>query len=118
MDIGQLRDMLAQVQTGARVSTAVGEPVQVGDRVIIPVAEVSYGGGGGGGSGKGRSEMGEGGGGGGGGGVNVRPLGCWVIGPDDERWVPAIDVNRAIIIGGALASLLLLTIRVFVKRRR
>ena len=118
MDIGQLRDVLAQVQTGARVSTAVGEPVQVGERVIIPVAEVSYGGGGGGGGGKAPGEHGEGSGGGGGGGVNIRPLGCWVVGPVDERWVPALDVNRAVMIGGALIMLTLVTVRTIALRWR
>ena len=116
MDMAQFRDILSQVQAGARVSTAVGDPVQIGERVVIPVAEVSYGGGGGGGGGKGPNESG-GTGGGGGGGVSVRPLGCWVIGPDDERWVPALDINRAIVIGGGLAMLLLITIRMIVRRR-
>jgi uncharacterized spore protein YtfJ len=115
MDIAQL---LSQVQNGARVSTAVGDPVQVGDRVVIPVAEVAYGGGGGGGSGKANTEQAEGGGGGGGGGVRIRPLGCWVIGPDDELWIPSLDVNRMIMLGGAIFALLLVTIRTIALRRR
>lgn len=118
MDIGQIRDLLTQVQAGARVSTAVGEPVQVGDRVVIPVAEIAYGGGGGGGGGKApQVEQAEGSGGGGGGGVRVRPLGCWVIGPDYEQWLPAIDMNRAIVMAGGIAMLLLLTIRTIIRRR-
>ena len=118
MDIGQLGNLLSQVQAGARVTTAIGEPVPVGERVVIPVAEVMYGGGGGGGSGKTETEQAEGGGGGGGGGVRVRPLGCWVIGPDDERWVPALDINRLMIVGSAVLALLLLTVRVIITRRR
>ena len=51
MDIAQIRDLLTQIQQGARVSTAIGEPMQMGDRMIIPVAEISYGGGGGKGKG-------------------------------------------------------------------
>ena len=116
MDIGQFRDLLTQIQTGARVSTAIGEPVQVGDRIVIPVAEVSYAGGGGGGSGKAPAEQAEGSGGGGGGGVSIRPLGCWVVGPVDERWVPALDVNRAMMIGGALVVTMLLTVRAIMRR--
>ncbi|MHB9130492.1 MAG: spore germination protein GerW family protein [Armatimonadota bacterium] len=116
MDMSQVREILDQVQANARVSTAIGEPVQVGDRVVLPVAEVTYGGGGGGGAGKGNGQ-GEGSGGGGGGGVRVRPLGCMVIGPHDERWVPAIDLNKAIAIGGAVAMLLLVTLRALRKRR-
>lgn len=116
MDISQVRDLLTQVQTGARVSTAVGDPIQVGDRIVIPVVEVAYGGGGGGGAGKTPNEE-TGGGGGGGGGVRIHPLGCWVIGPDDERWVPAIDVNRVIVVAGTIATLLLLTIRGIFRHR-
>jgi len=118
MDIGQLRDLFSQVQAGARVSTAVGDPVQVGERVVIPVAEVAYGGGGGGGSGKVNTEQGEGGGGGGGGGMRIRPLGCWVIGPDEEIWVPAVDLSRLIVAGSAVLALLLITIRAIALRKR
>ncbi len=117
MEIGAIRDLLTQVQTGARVSTAVGEPVTVGERVIIPVVEVAYGGGGGGGGGKGEAETGEGSGGGGGGGVRLRPLGAWVIDQDSERWVPALDVNRLVLVAGTLAALLLVTIRIIATRR-
>ncbi|MEI7834082.1 MAG: spore germination protein GerW family protein [bacterium] len=115
MELTQVKDLLDQVQANARVSTVYGEPVQVGDRIIITVAEVQYGGGGGGGTGK-RQDKAEGGGGGGGGGVIVRPMGCLVIGKDEEKWVPVIDINRAIIIGGAIAVLLLTTIRALARK--
>ena len=118
MDMVQVRELISQFQVGARVSTAIGEPVTVGERVIIPVAEVAYGGGGGGGGGQLTQDQTAGSGGGGGGGVHVRPLGCWVIGPDEELWVPALDVNRIIIVGSAVFSLLLLTIRAIVKCKR
>lgn len=118
MDMAQVRDLLSQIQAGARVSTAVGEPVTVGDRVVIPVVEVAYGGGGGGGGGRmPEQEAAVGSGGGGGGGLRVRPLGCWVIGPDDERWIPAVDANRVIMMAGTLATLLFLTIRSIAKHR-
>ncbi len=118
MDLSQARDLLSQVQAGARVSTAIGEPVAVGERMVIPAAEVIYGGGGGGGSGKSaREQPAEGGGGGGGGGVRIRPLGCWVFDQDGERWVPALDVNRLVLIAGGVLSLLLLTARAFVRRK-
>jgi len=117
MDISQLKDLLSQVQAGARVTTAIGEPITVGDRVVIPVVEVAYGGGGGGGGGKAPSEQAEGGGGGGGGGVRIRPLGCWIIGPNSEIWQPAFDLNRVIMIGGAIAMMLLMTIRALSGRR-
>lgn len=115
MELSQVKELMDQVQANARVSTVYGEPVQVGERIIITVAEVQYGGGGGGGGGK-RKDEAEGGGGGGGGGVIVRPLGCMVIGKDDQRWVPVIDYNRAIIIGGALVVLLLTTVRALARK--
>ncbi|MHB9025680.1 MAG: spore germination protein GerW family protein [Armatimonadota bacterium] len=121
MDVTQIRDLLGQLQAGARVTTAVGEPVQVGNRVVLPVAEVSYGGGGGGGMGRMPARDGEpqtGGGGGGGGGISVRPIGCWVIGPDDERWLPAVDVNRGMLICGSIAMLGLLILKILVVKKR
>lgn len=117
MDITPVRDLLSQIQSSARVSTVIGEPVTVGERVVIPVVEVAYAGGGGGGSGQMlRTDHAEGGGGGGGGGVRVRPLGCWVVGPLEARWLPALDVNRIVMIGGAITLMTLLTIRALLKR--
>lgn len=120
MDICDIRDLFSQIQTGARVSTAIGEPVQMGERMIIPVAEVAYGGGGGGGGGTTPAQETtiEGRGVGGGGGVRVRPLGCWVIDPAGERWIPAIDVNRAILVGGTIITLAVITLRTIVLNRR
>lgn len=117
MDISQLRDLLAQIQNGARVTTAIGEPITVGERVVIPVVEVAYGGGGGGGAGKSPQAVdAEGRGGGGGGGVRIRPLGCWVIGPTEERWVPAVDTTRLMMVAGSFAMLLLITLRAITRR--
>lgn len=119
MDMTQIHDFLSQVQTNARVSTVIGEPVQTNDRMLIPVAEVVYGGGGGAGGGKSAEpQTAEGSGGGVGVGVRIRPLGCWVIDANGERWVPAFDVNRAILVGGTIVSLLLLTLRTIAKRLR
>ncbi len=114
--LSQIRDLLTQVQTGARITTAIGEPVQVGNRVIIPVAEVGYGGGGGGGGGKTPEAECEGLGGGGGVGVRIRPLGCWIISPTEERWLPAVDVNRLILVIGAVLMLGMVTVRAFARR--
>jgi len=118
MELTQIRDLLTQIQTGARVTSAIGEPVQIGDRVVLPVVEVRYGGGGGGGFGKASEhEKAEGSGGGGGGGVHIRPLGCWVISSKDERWIPALDINRVILAAGGILTLALLTIRAIARRR-
>jgi uncharacterized spore protein YtfJ len=83
------------------------------------VAQVAYGGGGGGGMGSPEADEGspeKAAGGGGGMGVRIRPLGCWVIGPKDETWLPAIDINRAIVIVAGLVCMILATVRVLAKR--
>lgn len=87
MELSVIRDLLTRGQASARVTTAIGDPVTVGDRVVIPVAEIIYAGSeGGGGGATAQADSGEGGG-GGGLHVQVRPLGCRGIGPGD-RWVP------------------------------
>ncbi len=161
MDLTQIRELLTQVQTGARVTTAIGDPVQIGNRVIIPVAEICYGAGGGGGgssmkaehqegcgchtgngeasaeaehnegcgchtgtgeaSAKAEYQEGCGGGGHGGSGAGaharIRPLGCWVISPNEERWLPAVDVNRLILVIGGVLMLGILTVRAIARHR-
>jgi uncharacterized spore protein YtfJ len=116
MELTDIRDLLSQVQGSARVSTAVGEPVQVGDRVIIPVAEVAFGGGGGGGATTETTQE-ENRGSGAGAGMRIRPLGCWSIGPDGERWIPALDINRLAVVGGIVAITLLWVLRGLARRR-
>jgi len=119
-DVTQLsavRDLLSQVQTGARVTTAIGEPIQVGDRQVIPAVKITYCGGGGGGGGTMREQQaGEGHGSGAGAGVRIRPLGCWIVGPQGEIWLPALDINRTFLIAGAIVMLFLLTIKALIRR--
>ncbi|MEK8224897.1 hypothetical protein NKG05_00050 [Oerskovia sp. M15] len=61
---------------------------------------------------------GEGAGGGGGYGVNVRPLGVYSVGPDGTRWHPAIDLNKVILGGQAVAVVLALVGGWVLGRRR
>ncbi|MET4226590.1 spore germination protein GerW family protein [Oerskovia enterophila] len=51
---------------------------------------------------------GEGAGGGGGYGMSVRPLGVYVVGPDGARWHPALDLNKVVLGGQAVAVVLAL----------
>jgi uncharacterized spore protein YtfJ len=83
---------------GARL--CYGEPVRVGDRVVIPVASVRAAGGGGFGSGDA-----EGSGGGGGGYLEARPLGFIDAGPEGSRFaaIPDPDATLRTIKGGATA---------------
>jgi uncharacterized spore protein YtfJ len=88
------QQVLTTAQEALSVRRVFGEPVQVKDTTIVPVARIS---GGGGGGGRGTEE------GGAGYGLNARPVGVYVINDGDARWRPAIDVNR-VILGGQLVA--------------
>ncbi|ROS77238.1 hypothetical protein [Cellulomonas sp. PhB143] len=62
---------------------------------------------------------GEGGAGGGGFGVRVKALGVYSIGPSgDVRWQPALDLNRVVLGGQAVAAVAALALGWAVGRRR
>lgn len=83
----QVPELLAQVAeklgVHAGASAVFGEPVEKGDRVVVPVAQSILGTGAGGGSG-----TDEGGGLGGGGGVVARPVGYIEVTSGEARFVP------------------------------
>lgn len=92
-------EALGQLVSTAQASAAFGEPCSVGDRTVIPVAEVmcGYGFGMGGGSGSspgGEAGSGSGAGGGGGGGARSRPVAVIVVGPDGVQVRPIIDLSQ------------------------
>jgi uncharacterized spore protein YtfJ len=90
----------------ASVDLVYGEPVEHGDTLIIPAAEILAGlgfgvGTGSGGSGKGTEEAegegegyGEGAGGGGGGRTFARPVAIIVSSPEGVRVEPVVDVTK------------------------
>ena len=99
-----------------------GEPIRVGDRVVIPVATVHAVGGGGFGSGGDDLESGAGGG--GGGSIQARPLGFIDAGPEGARFesIPDPDAPlRALKSGAAAVATIATTIaglRAVRERRR
>ena len=97
--INQARDAL----TAKRV---YGEPYQLDGVTVIPAAVVMGVGGAGG------DTLGNGGG---GFGLLARPVGAWVIKDGDATWRPAIDVNRAILMGQVVAIVMFLSLRSIVK---
>jgi uncharacterized spore protein YtfJ len=109
--------LLATIEA-ARDATTVrrvyGEPVERDGTTVIPAAAVE----GGGGGGEGTGPDGTGNGGGGGWGVRARPVGAYVIRDGRARWEPALDVNRIILGGQAVAIVALLTLRTWLRRRR
>lgn len=85
------------------VSLVYGEPIEHGLQKIVPVAKVLYAvGGGGDGSG------GEGGG----GTFRVKPVGVYVITPDQVKFKSTLDVKKitalTVVIGGLLGLLAVL----------
>ncbi len=77
--------MLSKIEAMARAKTVLGEPVQMGDRMVIPVVKISVGFGAGGSEATSQKESkpAQAGGGGGGGGFCVQPVGFIVM--DEER---------------------------------
>jgi len=71
-----------------------GEPYQVGDVTIIPVARMG-GGGGAGGPKEGRGK---------GYGFGIQPMGVFVVKGDNFSWQPAVNVN-AIITGAFVVAI-------------
>jgi uncharacterized spore protein YtfJ len=97
MDIQQLLQTFAErVSTSASVRNVYGDPVVVGNRTVIPVAQVGYAFGGGGGA---KAESPNGGG-GGGGKVYARPAGALEVSPEGTRFIDFVDRPR---MGAALA---------------
>lgn len=99
----------------ASVKNVFGEPVQAGDKTIIPVAQVAYGVGGGHGQGKKKmnnqkmyAEPGElndndkvvGEGGGVGGGIHAKPKGVYEITPTSARFIPASNTKQLLMVAG------------------
>jgi uncharacterized spore protein YtfJ len=119
---GALERALSAFDRVGQAAATVGPPYQVGERAVIPLAEVWYGGGfglgGGSGQGSGRREpgekaasqgMGSGGGLGGGGGFGgrARPVAVVELGPAGARVRPIFDVTAIglVLVTAGLAAL-------------
>jgi uncharacterized spore protein YtfJ len=96
----------------ARVERVYGEPIQVGDTVIIPTAEILVGLGFGMGVGYGRSEdeskdSGGGAGGGGGGKILSRPVAVVIATPESVRVEPVFDTTKIALAGLTAAGFMI-----------
>ncbi|MFS0704521.1 spore germination protein GerW family protein [Cellulomonas sp. 179-A 9B4 NHS] len=91
------------------VRRAFGEAYAQDGALVIPVARVSGASGAGGGGGADAPDGAHGDGGGGGFATHVRPLGVVVVDARGTRWVPTVDVDRAIL-GGQLAVAAIATV--------
>lgn len=91
--------LLAQAHDAMTVKRVFGDPILQDGVTLIPVATVC--GGGGGGAGEGPEAQGKGWG--AGYGVTARGIGTYVIEGGNVRFVPAVDVNRALLVAGFVA---------------
>ena len=99
-------DLLDRIKGSAKVEVVYGEPREIGEKTIIPIAVVAYGFGAGAGTGAREKPGGDGGigssargRGGGGGGIRVQPIGVLEVTPEDTRLVPILDWTRIITTG-------------------
>lgn len=105
-----IKELVGQISENVSSDTVFGESRKIGDKVVIPVAQVGYGGGGGFGSG-GEEEKGEGSGGGGGLSIKARPLGVIVVTEEEVAWLPTPDVTRIAVVGCLVALVALMCMR-------
>jgi len=104
--IGEMFARLDDLQANATVGAVFGQPIMSGDKVVIPVASVSYGFGLGFGEGSDREadKVDIGLGGGAGGGVSAHPLGLVEITPEQTRVEPIVDEQKLALAGMTLAA--------------
>jgi len=102
MNVNELiKNMSDAFAATASVKSVYGDPITVGSKTVIPVAEVRYGFGAGGGGKKDESEGGSGGG----GRVVSTPTGALEITPEGTRFIAFDDrprMARALAVGVAL----------------
>ena len=82
-----LKVILGNVETVAKAKTILGDPIELGDKTVIPVCKVGVGFGAGGSDSK-AEKGGENSSGGGGGGFSVEPVAFLVIVGDDINLLP------------------------------
>jgi len=105
-----LKKFAEQVKASANVEAVFGESRKIGNKTIIPVAQIGMGGGGGGGGESSEEqEVDKPFGVGGGMGVSAKPLGCIVVTDEDVKWMPTPDVNKAMFVGAFIVFTIMLT---------
>jgi uncharacterized spore protein YtfJ len=101
-----VEELLEKASRSIAAERVYGPPVEQDGSIVIPAAAVMGGGGGG------TGEDAEGAGGSGTGfGVRAKPAGAWVIKGGEATWQPAVDVNRAILIGAIVLIIAVLARR-------
>jgi uncharacterized spore protein YtfJ len=109
----EIQEAIAQARDTLTVKRVYGEPYEKNGVTIIPAARVQ----GGAGGGSGEDPQGQGKGSGSGFGVTARPIGAFVLRGDELSWRPAVDVNRIVLGGQAVAIVALLVVRAIIRPR-
>ncbi|MFF5987211.1 sporulation protein [Prauserella flavalba] len=108
----KVEELLTRARDTITVGRVYGEPIERDGVTVIPAAAVL----GGGGAGQGVDEKGAQGE-GGGFGAAARPVGAYLIRDRAVTWVPAVDVNRLLIVVGVVVAVVVL-VRARVARAR
>lgn len=88
-----IRTVMQEFRQIVRTETVVGEPIEAGGTVVVPVSKISFGFGAGGG---GRSEKDDGSGSGTGGGASVEPVAFIVIRDGKAQILPVHEREMSI----------------------
>ena len=98
--------IMDQVKDVVGSATVFGEPYVKNGLTVIPASKVSVAGGGGS---EADAQRGSGF------GLDARPIGVFAIKGDEVSWVPAIDINRIVLVGQIVGVVTILAIRSIVK---
>jgi uncharacterized spore protein YtfJ len=104
----QIPDAVNEARSVMKASEVFGTPFEKNGVTLIPAAKIMGGAGGGGDQHQPQA-------GGLGFGVMSQPAGAFVIKGNEVTWQPALDLNRAILMGQVVAIVALLTARAIVK---
>jgi uncharacterized spore protein YtfJ len=111
--MSQIDDLLADVKDAMNVRRVFAEPYQSNGVTLIPAASLIGGLGAGEGEGNEITPSGKGGG----IGLLARPVGAYQIRNDEVTWIPAIDVNRIVLMTHLVAIVALVTVRSIMRHR-
>ncbi len=89
MTTDMLESILAHLEKMAKAQTVIGEPVQIGDKTVVPIVKMGLGFGAGGGTNS-KDGMNSGGG---GGGLGINPAGFIVIEGEKVSFLPVKPTN-------------------------
>jgi uncharacterized spore protein YtfJ len=123
MSLNRLFEVIEEARNTAQWEAAFGEPEVVDDRVVIPVAKVTYGFGLGFGQGAEAPEPEElpvasGVGGGGGGSSSAKPLGVIVVDDKGVQFEEVVDATKVALAGIGLAAVTVLQFAITLRALR